>query len=116
MPEFDWMQEPEFREEITDRLKRAAAAAGMARYQPEIVDRLMNHMTQYRQLLVEQEMIKTAAARKTKNDALASVEAVIKRASELASFENRTLLETRDFDRAHQERFCMIWPFCGRGK
>ena len=116
MADFDWMKDATFREDITQALLRAAQAGGMSKYQPEIIARLMAQLSQHRDGLVLEENVKVASLRRTKQDALASVETLIKRASEIAASDKRTLLEARDYDQAYQEKFCMVWPFCGKKK
>ncbi len=116
MPEYDWMTDPAFRDEVKDAVVGAARRGGMKHYQSAIVDRLMQHLQNNRQVLLEQEQIKTASLRKNKSEALESVSTLVKRASEIAANNKRTLVEATDFDQAYKEKFCMVWPFCGKGK
>ena len=116
MPEYDWMKDPSFQDEVISKIQSTARAGGMKTYETAITDRLMAYLSENRELLIEQELVKTASLRRTKRDALDSVETVIKRASEIARLERRKDLRAQDFDRAYQEKFCMLWPFCGRRK
>lgn len=116
MPEYDWMSEASFREEVRTAVSNAAAEGGMTQYQTAIVDRLMTLLSENKTLLMEQELVKTASMRKTKSDAIASVDVLVKRASEIAAQARRSLVETRDFEAAYAEKFCMVWPFCGKRK
>lgn len=116
MPEYDWMKDPSFRDEVISKINSTALAGGMERYHTAITDRLMAYLGENRELLIEQELVKTVSQRRAKRDALDSVETVIKRASEIARLERRKLLKAQDFDQAYQEKLCMLWPFCGRRK
>lgn len=107
------MTDPSFRDELDSG---AAARNGMEKYQTAIVDRLMQYLRDNREVLMEKEAIKTASLQKTKDDAIASVNTLVKRASEIAADNERTLVEATDFDQAYREKFCMVWPFCGSGK
>lgn len=116
MPDYNWMTDPSFRDELNRAVSGEAYRSGMKSYQTIIVDRLMQYLRDNRQVLMEQEAIKTASLQKTKADAIASVNTLVKRASEIAATDQRTLLEATDFDQAYKEKFCMVWPFCGSGK
>jgi hypothetical protein len=116
MAEFDWMRDPAFRSEIEASVSSAAERAGMKRFQAEVVNQLMQHLAENRELLVEQEMTKTAGLRRSKSEALACVEELVKQASRYASADGRTLVRAADLDEAYEARYCMVWPFCGKGK
>ena len=116
MAEFDWMRDPAFRSEIEATVSSTAAGAGMKQFQNDVVNKLMQHLTENREVLLEQEMTKTAGLRRSKLEALASVEVLVKEASQYASAEGRTLVRAGDLDKAYAARFCMVWPFCGKGK
>lgn len=116
MAQYDWMKDSEFRTELTKIVSRVSAANGIAQYQKAIVDRLMGHVEERREMLVESELMKEASERRTESDAIESAEILIKEACGYAKSEGRTLLDVRDFERAYEAKFCMVWPFCGKGK
>ena len=116
MAQYDWMSDPGFRTELVEIVKRVAGQNGMEQYQTVIIDRLIGHVEENRQILVESELQKTAGVRKSKADATRSAEILIREACKYAKTDKRTLLEARDFDIAYEAKFCMVWPFCGKRK
>ncbi|BCS96648.1 hypothetical protein DSLASN_22800 [Desulfoluna limicola] len=114
MATFDWMTDPSFREEIEMVVKRVARENGMERYQNIIIEKLVGHLDNYQEVLLEQELKKSVFLQRSKQDAIRSIETLIKSASSIAKANNRTLLESSDFDSAYDAKFCMVWPFCGK--
>ena len=114
--EYDWMSSPTFKEAIHYEVARIAGSNGMERFHTDIVDKLFSYTQTYRTINESAELVKSASIRRGQMEAVASVATLIKRASEIASADRRNILESRDFDQAYQEAFCMVWPFCGKRK
>lgn len=112
MANFDWMESEDFRKEIDAKVSRTAAASGMEKYQPLIVDRLMSHLEEKRTLRIVEESRKTAFQQRTKTDALNAVQVLIDEASRIGKSVGRTTVTVEDFDKAYKAKFCMVWPFC----
>ena len=112
--EYDWMNSTAFKEAIRFEVARVASANGIERYQVDIVDKLFDYTQTYRAINESTELVKAAAMRRGQMEAIASIATLIKRASNIATADRRIILESRDFDQAYQEAFCMVWPFCGK--
>jgi hypothetical protein len=116
MSEYDWMTDPSFREEVKSAVAKAAGRAGMEKYHTAIVDRLMSHLESNRELLLEQEMVKTAGMREKQGGCSFVSRISCQEGIGIAAGANRRVVQTEDFDQAHRDKFCMVWPFCGKGK
>lgn len=114
--EYDWMNSTAFKEAIRYEVSRVASANGIERFHVDIVDKLFSYTQTYRAINESTELVKSADMRRGQMEAIASVATIIKRASNIATSDRRNILESRDFDQAYQEAFCMVWPFCGKKK
>jgi DNA-binding SARP family transcriptional activator len=112
MAEYDWLTSDEFRERIRQRVSQAAGQAGMQQYHVSIIENLMSKAAEKRQVNESNELRKSLGSRRSIDDALASVEALAKAASEYATAEKRTLLTEADVDKAYVAGFCRWWPLC----
>ncbi len=84
----------------------------MQRYETAIVDTLVEKAAPRRTANEATELRKTEGTRRTIQDALASVETLVKQASEIAVREGRTTLAKTHIDAAYDQLYCRCWPFC----
>lgn len=112
MAEFDWMSSEGFRDQITKRVSAVAGGAGLTQYERGVPESIFRQIQERRPLNESREMVKSAGLRRTEQDALASVEALVKRAAEIAKAEKREVLTEADYQTAFKEKFCTVWPVC----
>jgi hypothetical protein len=109
---YEWLTSAEFKERVNLHISSSSYNSGMKEWENGISTRLMEYIAKNRQIIESKEMVKQGGLRRTEADALASVDSVIKVASELAKNEGRTLVKIGDFETAVQRTWCKIWPIC----
>jgi hypothetical protein len=112
MPEFDWLSSEPFRREIEGRLRISAGEYGMRTYESAISDMIFGFAQLKREKNARQELIREASLRRGMPEAMDSVQKLVKSASATAMAAGRDNLTVEDIQRAYQENFCLIWPFC----
>lgn len=116
MAEFDWLKSAEFKKDVQERVKTDAAKYGMKQYETGISEKIFQYAEKYGSSLIQEEIIKAASVRKTKEDALYSIDVLMENACIIAKRDNRDVVKQSDLDEAYTAKFCMIWPFCGKTK
>lgn len=116
MAEFDWLKSTEFKEDVRKRVETDAAKYGMKQYETGILEKIIQYAEKYGPSLIQEEIIKAAYARKTKEDALYSIDVLMENACMIAKKDKRDVVKQSDLEEAYTAKFCMIWPFCGKTK
>lgn len=115
MAEYDWLESEEFKRRVRQRVAERARSEGL-----EIESSAPFLLTVYLENFLEEnkrgELLKEASQRRDESDAFASVDELVKVAAANARARGSKFISTGDMQSAQTARFCMVWPFCGKGK
>ena len=115
MPDMDWLQSEEFKRVVRDRAREVARdeRLDISSSAPFI---FTVYLDQHADENMSAELIKEARQRRTERDALHSVDVLVKEAALIVRRARRETIEIGDIQEAMRAKFCMVWPFCGKGK
>ncbi len=115
MVDYDWLESEEFKKNIGQRVLARAQAEGF-NVESSVIFLLTVYLDHYRDENRRSEVLKEESVRREQADALASVDVLMKEAAENAKHRKSNTVSMTDMRKAHKEKFCMVWPFCGRGR
>jgi hypothetical protein len=101
-----------FRDELERTVSAEAANNNMTHYQTAAINFLQEQARQNEPILMDREIRKAAGTRRGIPDALASARELVKEAAQYAAADKRTLITRADIEKAHNAKFCRVWPFC----
>ena len=115
MTEYDWLETEEFKKSIGKRVIARAKIEGF-NVESSVTYLLTVYLEHYRDENRRSELLKEESKRREQADALESVDFLMKEAAENARDRKSITISMADMRKAHKEKFCMVWPFCGKGK
>ena len=115
MADFDWLESEEFKKSMGQRVIARAKAEGFE-VESSVTFLLTVYLDHYRDESRRSELLKEESKRREQADALESVDVLMKEAAENARDRKSKTISMADMRKAHKEKFCMAWPFCGKGK
>ena len=115
MADYDWLESEEFKKSIGQRVLARAKTEGF-NVESSVAFLLTVYLDHYKDENRGSEILKEGSRRREQADALSSVDVLIKEAAENAKERKSNTISMADMRKAHKEKFCMVWPFCGKGK
>lgn len=115
MADYDWLESEEFKKSIGQRVLTRAKTKGF-NVESSVAFLLTVYLDHYRDENRRSELLKEESRRREQADALASVDVLMNEAAENAKDRKSNTISMADMRKAHKEKFCMVWPFCGKGK
>ena len=115
MADYDWLESEEFKKSIGQRVIARAKTEGF-NVESSVTFLLTVYLDQYRDENRHSESLKEESKRREQADALESVDVLMKEAAENARDRKSKTISMADMRKAHKEKYCMVWPFCGKGK
>lgn len=115
MAEYDWLESEGFKKSIGQRVIARAKAEGF-NVESSVTFLLTVYLDHYREENMRSELLKEESKRREQADALESVDVLVKEAAENARDRKSKTISMADMRKAHKEKYCMVWPFCGKGK
>lgn len=112
MVSYSWMFTESFLRELEAKVERTAIRQGMQAYETQIVSDLVSRLKKNRDQQRHAELLKEVKARKTKADALRSVEFLVRKAALRARAQRRTTITFDDYEVICEAYRCTFWPFC----
>ena len=115
MADYDWLESEGFKKSIGQRVIARAKTAGL-NVESSVTYLLTVYLDHYRDDNRRYELLKEESKQREQADALESVDVLMKEAAENARDRKSKTISMVDMRKAHKEKFCMVWPFCGKGK
>jgi hypothetical protein len=115
MAEYDWLESEEFKKRVRERVAERARTEGVE-FESSVPFLLTVYLDNYREENKRGELLKEASRQRGQFDAYASVDALVKEAASQARARGSRTISMGDMQRAQSAKFCMVWPFCGKGK
>ena len=115
MENYDWLESEEFKKNIEQRVIARAKKEGF-NVESSVTFLLTVYLDHYRDENRHSELLKEKSKQREQADALRSVNVLIKEAAENAKDRKSNTISMADMRKAHKDKFCMVWPFCGKGK
>ena len=115
MADYDWLESEEFKKKIGQRVLARAKTEGY-NVENSVTFLLTVYLDHYRDENRRFELLKEKSKRHEQADAFASVDVLMKEAAENARDRKSNTISMADMRKAYEGKFCMVWPFCGKGK
>lgn len=115
MAEYDWLDTEEFKNEVRKRVEQVAQEQGLDLDGTVPFYLTSIYLERHKLESASVELIKEASQRRSRSDALRSVDVLVKEAASISKRRGSNTIESKDMSRAYDAKFCMIWPFCGKG-
>lgn len=115
MADYDWLESEEFKISIGQRVLARAKTIGL-NVESSVTFLLIVYLDHYRDENRRLELLKEESKRREQADAFTSVDVLMGEAAENARDRKSNTISMADMRKAHKEKFCMVWPFCGKGK
>ncbi|HEY5296436.1 MAG TPA: hypothetical protein VIK59_00770 [Verrucomicrobiae bacterium] len=111
MAQYDWISGSEFQTLIRTRLEQRLAEAKIEGYPHSTAEALAN-IAKANQPELEERHKRSLAAVRSMNDALNSLDTIVRTAITSAQAGKRTAVTIDDMTASIQAHFCNVWPFC----
>ncbi len=112
MPDYTWLRNRQFRDEIDEYIRLNAGSFGIKTYHISIADLLFKYAQDNADDVILTESVKTASLQRGQQDAINSLAVLLIEACNIAQMEKRSELTESDMDAAYKKKFCRVWPFC----
>jgi hypothetical protein len=111
LPEYDWIKSSDFETQIRTRLQERLAEYKIEGY-PYTTSEALAAIAKENQPELEERQKRALSAKRSVNDALDSLDTIVRTAIVRAQSEKRTLVTLDDMKASIQSNFCQVWPFC----
>jgi hypothetical protein len=111
MAQYEWFSSSDFESRIRTRLQERLAEAKIEGY-PFSTAEALAKIAKENQPEHEDRLKRSLASARSVNDALDSVDMIVRAAIDRAQRENRKAVTMDDMTASIQANFCKVWPFC----
>jgi hypothetical protein len=115
MAEYDLLESEDFKNRVRQRVTERALNEGLD-IESTVPFLLTVYLDRFREENSRGELLKAAAQRRGQVEAFASVDILVKEAATNARARGSKSISMDDMLKAQSAKFCMVWPFCGKGK